>query len=148
MWSCIDRQCEDRERADGLAKEKARGALNYGSSGIGGFVTSPASSSADDQYEDDAHPVTELGAFVTDLISGQIQVLFKQHDLDDNARERRTLRAIATTGAKRSPALPDLPHVPKRAGRAMRIHRGRQSQDRPECRGRSSHGCTKISSRS
>jgi tripartite-type tricarboxylate transporter receptor subunit TctC len=94
-----------------LAKEKP-GALNYGSSGIGGFGHISGELFTMMTNVKMTHiPYKSSAPSLTDLISGQIQVLFNNMISTTPHVKTGRLRAIATTGAKRSPALPDLPTV-------------------------------------
>ena len=94
-----------------FAKAKP-GALNYGSSGVGGL----------------AHLIVELfdlmagtrmthiaykgtGPALNDLLGGQIQLIFGSAPSTIPLVRANRLRAIAVTTAKRSPALPDLPTI-------------------------------------
>jgi tripartite-type tricarboxylate transporter receptor subunit TctC len=96
-----------------VAYAKAKpGALNYGSSGVGGL----------------AHLIVELfdllagtrmthiaykgtGPALNDLLGGQIQLIFGSAPSTIPLVRSNRLRAIAVTTAKRSPALPDLPTI-------------------------------------
>jgi tripartite-type tricarboxylate transporter receptor subunit TctC len=94
-----------------LAREKP-GALNYGSSGIGGFGHISGELFCLMTKTKMTHiPYKSSAPSLTDLISGQIQVLFNNMISTVPHVKANRLRAIATTGAKRSPALADLPTV-------------------------------------
>jgi tripartite-type tricarboxylate transporter receptor subunit TctC len=56
-------------------------------------------------------PYKSSAPSLTDLISGQIQVLFNNMISTVPHLKTNRLRGLATTGAKRSPALADLPTV-------------------------------------
>src|SRR5437773_6635102 len=56
-------------------------------------------------------PYKSSAPSLTDLISGQIQVLFNNMISTTPHVQAGRVRALATTGAKRSPALPDLPTI-------------------------------------
>jgi tripartite-type tricarboxylate transporter receptor subunit TctC len=56
-------------------------------------------------------PYKGLSPALTDLISGQVQVMFSSAVAMLPQAKSGRLRAIAMTGAKRSPALPDVPTV-------------------------------------
>ncbi len=94
-----------------LAKAKP-GQLNYGSSGVGGlghicgelFTLMTGTKMTHIPYKSSAPSMT-------DVISGQIQVLFNNMIATVPHVKANRVRALATTGAKRSPALPDLPTV-------------------------------------
>ena len=94
-----------------LAKEKP-GALNYGSSGVGGFGHVCGELFTLTTNTKMTHvPYKSSAPSLTDLISGQIQVLFNNMISTTPHVKSNRVRALATTGAKRSPALPDLPTV-------------------------------------
>jgi tripartite-type tricarboxylate transporter receptor subunit TctC len=92
-----------------LAKKRP-GELNYGSSGVGGFghicgelfdlMTGTKMTHI---------PYKSSAPSLTDLIAGNIQVLFNNLISTTPFVKTGRVRALATTGAKRSPALPDLP---------------------------------------
>jgi tripartite-type tricarboxylate transporter receptor subunit TctC len=92
-----------------LAK-KHPGQLNYGSSGVGGFghicgelfdlMTGTKMTHI---------PYKSSAPSLTDLVAGNIQVLFNNMISTTPFVKAGRVRALATTGAKRSPALPDLP---------------------------------------
>jgi tripartite-type tricarboxylate transporter receptor subunit TctC len=92
-----------------LAKNRP-GELNYGSSGVGGFghicgelfdlMTGTKMTHI---------PYKSSAPALTDLIAGNIQVLFNNLISTTPFVKTGRVRALATTGAKRSPALPDLP---------------------------------------
>ena len=95
----------------GLAKEKP-GALNYGSSGVGGFGHISGELFNLMTNTKMTHvPYKSSAPSLTDLISGQIQVLFNNMISTTPHVKANRVRALATTGAKRSPALPDLPTI-------------------------------------
>ena len=56
-------------------------------------------------------PYKGLSAATTDLLSGQVQVMFSSAVAMMPQVKAGRLRAIAMTGAKRSPAIPDVPTV-------------------------------------
>jgi tripartite-type tricarboxylate transporter receptor subunit TctC len=94
-----------------LAREKP-GALNYGSSGIGGFGHISGELFCQMAKVKMTHiPYKSSAPSLTDLISGQIQVLFNNMISTTPHLKTNRLRGLATTGAKRSPALPELPTV-------------------------------------
>jgi tripartite-type tricarboxylate transporter receptor subunit TctC len=94
-----------------LAKEKP-GALNYGSSGVGGFGHISGELFTLMTATKMTHiPYKSSAPSLTDLISGQIQVLFNNMISTTPHVKANRVRALATTGAKRSPALPELPTV-------------------------------------
>jgi tripartite-type tricarboxylate transporter receptor subunit TctC len=94
-----------------LAREKP-GALNYGSSGVGGFGHVSGELFTLLTKTKMTHvPYKSSAPSLTDLISGQIQVLFNNMISTTPHVKANRVRALATTGAKRSPALPELPTV-------------------------------------
>ncbi|MGZ8231919.1 MAG: Bug family tripartite tricarboxylate transporter substrate binding protein [Burkholderiales bacterium] len=94
-----------------LAKEKP-GQLNYGSSGVGGFGHISGELFTLMTGTKMTHiPYKSSAPSLTDLISGQIQVLFNNMISTVPHVKSNRARALATTGAKRSPALPDVPTV-------------------------------------
>jgi len=90
-----------------LAKSKP-GQLNFGSTGTGGLshlVGELFNSAAGIQM---THiPYKGTGPALTDLLGGQIQVMFNDTSLPHIQSGK--LRALAVTGAKRWPQLPDVP---------------------------------------
>ena len=56
-------------------------------------------------------PYKTLGTVLTDLISGQVQIFYLGMVSAQSQIKGGRLRAIAVTGPKRSPAMPDLPTV-------------------------------------
>ena len=94
-----------------LAKEKP-GALNYGSSGVGGFGHISGELFTMMTGTKMTHvPYKSSAPALTDLIGGQIQVLFNNMISTTPHVKANRVRALATTGAKRSPALPELPTI-------------------------------------
>jgi len=94
-----------------LAKTKP-GALNYGSSGVGGFGHICGELFTYMTGTRMTHvPYKSSAPSLTDVISGQIQVLFNNMISTVPHVKANRIRALATTGAQRSPALPDLPTV-------------------------------------
>ena len=88
------------------------GQLNYGSSGVGGFGHISGELFTMMTGAKMTHiPYKSSAPSLTDLISGQIQVLFNNMISTVPYVKANRVRALATTGAKRSPALPDLPTV-------------------------------------
>lgn len=94
-----------------LAKAKP-GQLNYASNGVGSsthLATEMFNMMAGTKM---VHvPYKGLSAASTDLISGQVQVMFSSAVAMMPQVKAGRLRAIAMTGAKRSPAAPDVPTV-------------------------------------
>ena len=89
-----------------LAKAKPN-ELNYGSSGIGGFGHISGELFCQLAKVKMTHvPYKSSAPSLTDLISGQIQVLFNNMIATVPHVKANRVRALATTGAKRSPALP------------------------------------------
>ena len=94
-----------------LAKAKP-GELNYGSSGVGGFGHISGELFTLMTHTKMTHiPYKSSAPSLTDLISGQIQVLFNNMISTVPHVKANRVRALATTGARRSPALPELPTV-------------------------------------
>jgi len=94
-----------------LAKEKP-GALNYGSSGVGGFGHICGELFTLMTGTKMTHvPYKSSAPALTDLLGGQIQVLFNNMISTTPHVKANRVRALATTGAKRSPALQDIPSV-------------------------------------
>jgi len=94
-----------------LAREKPK-ALSFGSSGIGA-----ASHLSGALFEKDAHvellhvPYKGTGPAVTDLLGGRIDMMFSPSTTVQAFIEAGKLKAIATTGAKRSKFSPNVPTV-------------------------------------
>ena len=89
---------------------KQPGALNYGSSGVGGFGHICGELFTVMTHTKMTHiPYKSSGPSLTDLIAGQIQVLFNNLISTTPYVKSGRVRGLATTGATRSPALPDLP---------------------------------------
>ncbi|MFZ0846716.1 MAG: tripartite tricarboxylate transporter substrate-binding protein, partial [Pseudolabrys sp.] len=94
-----------------LAREKPK-ALSFGSSGIGA-----ASHLSGALFEKDAHiemlhvPYKGTGPAVTDLLGGRIDMMFSPSTTVQAFVEAGKLKALATTGAKRSKFFPNVPTV-------------------------------------
>ena len=89
---------------------KRPGQLNYGSSGVGGF--GHISGELFDMMTGTkmTHvPYKSSAPSLTDLVAGNIQVLFNNMISTTPFVKAGRVRALATTGGKRSPALPELP---------------------------------------
>jgi tripartite-type tricarboxylate transporter receptor subunit TctC len=86
------------------------GAINYGSGGLGSAGHLPMEVL---QSETGVHlthvPYKGSGPAITDLMAGQIQAMLLTIPAVMPFIKAGKLRAIATSGLKRSPALPDLP---------------------------------------
>jgi tripartite-type tricarboxylate transporter receptor subunit TctC len=97
--------------ADLIALAKARpGALNYGSSGIGGLSHLSGALFASLAEIRLTHIPYKGGApAMGDVIGGQIDMLFSTLLQSHAQREAGKLRALAVTTARRSPATPELP---------------------------------------
>ena len=94
-----------------LARDKP-GALNYGSSGVGGFGHICGELFAQMSKTKMTHvPYKSSAPSLTDVIGGQIQVLFNNMISTVPHLKSNRLRALATSGATRSPALADLPTI-------------------------------------
>jgi tripartite-type tricarboxylate transporter receptor subunit TctC len=94
-----------------LARAKP-GQLNYASNGIGSSTHLATEMFKQMAKCDLVHvPYKGLGPAATDLLSGQVQLMFSSAvAMMPHAKSGR-LRAIAMTGAKRSAAIPDIPTV-------------------------------------
>lgn len=94
-----------------LAKAKP-GQLNYASNGVGSsthLATEMFNMMAGTKM---VHvPYKGLSAAATDLLSGQVQVMFSSAVAMMPQVKAGRLRAIAMTGARRSPAIPEVPTV-------------------------------------
>lgn len=94
-----------------LAREKPK-ALSFGSSGIGA-----ASHLSGALFEKDAHvemlhvPYKGTGPAVADLLGGRIDMMFSPSTTVQAFVESGKLKALATTGAKRSKFFPNVPTV-------------------------------------
>ena len=89
---------------------KHPGQLNYGSSGVGGFGHICGELFTLMTGTKMTHiPYKSSAPSLTDLVAGNIQVLFNNMISTTPFVKSGRVRALATTGAKRSPALPDLP---------------------------------------
>jgi tripartite-type tricarboxylate transporter receptor subunit TctC len=98
---------------DLIALAKARpGALNFASNGSGG-----SSHMAGEMFNAMAGvkivhvPYRGLAPALTDLLSGQVQIMFSSAVAMLPQVKAGKLRGLASTGAKRPPAIPDLPTV-------------------------------------
>jgi tripartite-type tricarboxylate transporter receptor subunit TctC len=86
------------------------GKLNAGSSGTGGAPHLALELYKSITGANIVHvPYKGLAPAITDLLGGQVQVLFADVGLIAPHLKAGTLRALAVTGAQRSSALPDLP---------------------------------------
>ena len=68
-------------------------------------------------------PYKAIGSVLTDLGSGRVQVFFLGMISAQAQLRGGKLRALAVTGSKRSPMLPDLPHHGGSGGAGIRGHR-------------------------
>src|SRR5688500_12461097 len=98
-----------------LAKSKTRG-LNYGSSGTGAAPHLAAELFRSMAGVDMVHvPYKGVGPALTDLLGGQIDLMFADvHLVAPHARSGR-LRALAVTSPARSSVMPELPTVSEAA---------------------------------
>jgi tripartite-type tricarboxylate transporter receptor subunit TctC len=96
-----------------IALAKARpGKLNYGSSGTGGSPHLATVLFASMTGTNLIHvPYKGLAPALTDLIGGQVDLLFADVGLVLPHRKAGKLKAVAVTGEKRSSVMPDLPTV-------------------------------------
>ena len=103
--------------ADVIAMAKASpGKINFGTGGVG---TTPHMTAELFQYEAGIKMVHvayrgEAGA-INDLLAGQIPLMFANLSAVMGQIKAGTLRALAVTGAKRSPSAPDIPTVAETA---------------------------------
>ena len=122
-----------------LARAKP-GQLNYASNGVGSSTHLATEMFKMMTRTDLVHvPYKGLGPATTDLLSGQMQLMFSSAVAMMPHVQAKRLRAIAMTGAKRSTAIPDIPTVAE--VRRARLRVGlvvRNPCARPEHRGRSS----------
>jgi tripartite-type tricarboxylate transporter receptor subunit TctC len=94
-----------------LAKSKP-GKLNYGSSGVGGLGHISGELFCLMSGTKMVHiPYKSSAPSLTDLIAGQIEVLFNNAISTVPHIKSGKARALAVTSAKRMPALPDLPTI-------------------------------------
>lgn len=94
-----------------LARAKP-GSLNYGSSGTGGFSHLTGALFTSLAGIDIVHVPYKGGALaLTDVIGGQIQMMFSTLLQAQTQIKAGKLRAVAVTSGKRSRAAPDLPTV-------------------------------------
>ena len=94
-----------------LASEKPK-ALSFGSSGIGAAShLSGASFEKDAKIEMLHVPYKGTGPAVTDLLGGRIDMMFSPSTTVQAFVAAGKLKALATTGAKRSKFFPDVPTV-------------------------------------
>lgn len=99
-----------RELID-LAKARP-GKLNFGSSGVGGSPQLAGELFKSMAGIDMQHVAYKgLAPAITDLLGGQIQVIFADVGLIKPHLEAGKLRGLAVTGTSRSPLLPELPTV-------------------------------------
>jgi tripartite-type tricarboxylate transporter receptor subunit TctC len=86
------------------------GKYNFGSSGIGGSPHLTGELYKNVAGVQITHvPYTGLGPAIVGLLGGQIQLLFADVGLVTPSIKAGKLRAIAVTGERRSPALPNVP---------------------------------------
>ncbi len=94
-----------------LAKAKP-GRLNYASNGVGSSTHLATEMFKLMTKTDLVHvPYKGLAPATTDLLSGQVQLMFSSAVAMMPHAQSGRLRAIAMTGAKRSAAIPDIPTV-------------------------------------
>ena len=88
------------------------GRINFGSSGIGGAPHLSTELFKGMAGVDMVHVAYKgLGPAMTDLLGGQIQMMFADVGVVAPHIKSGKLRALAISGAKRSPVFPDLPTV-------------------------------------
>ena len=94
-----------------LAK-KSPGKLTYASSGNGTSIHMSGAMFTNMTGTEILHiPYKGSGPAVTDLLAGQVNMMFDNIPSSLPHIKAGKLRAIATTGAKRDPALPDVPTI-------------------------------------
>ena len=92
--------------------KKEPGKLTYASSGNGTSIHMSGAMFTQMTGTDILHiPYKGSGPAVTDLLGGQVQMMFDNIPSSLPHIKAGKLRALATTGAKRDPALPDLPTI-------------------------------------
>ncbi len=98
---------------DLIAQAKAQpGKINYASSGSGTSIHMSGELFKYMTGVDILHiPYKGSGPAVTDLIGGQVNIMFDNIPSSLPHIKSGKLRGIATTGARRDPALPDLPTI-------------------------------------
>ena len=98
---------------DVIALAKAQpGKLAYASSGAGTSIHMSAAMFTQLTQTDMIHiPYKGSGPALVDLLAGQVQMMFDNIPSSLPHIKSGKLHAIATTGAKRDPALPDLPTI-------------------------------------
>ena len=98
---------------DVIALAKAQpGKINYASSGNGTSIHMSGAMFTHLTGVDMIHvPYKGSGPAVTDLLAGQVMMMFDNIPSSLPHIKAGKLKALATTGAKRDPALPDLPTV-------------------------------------
>jgi hypothetical protein len=140
-----------RSRAGGnpcikLAKDKP-GALNYGSGGSGTpphLATELFKQMAGVQM---VHvPYKTIPAAITDLVGGQLQVMFTVGPAGLPQIKAGRIRGLAVSTAKRSAFAPTFPPSPNRASRATTYSAGTASSPPPAPRVPSSRSSTRFSS--
>jgi len=96
-----------------IAFAKAKpGQLNYASNGVGSSTHLATEMFKLMTKTDYVHvPYKGLGPAITDLLSGQVQMMFSSAVAMMPHAQSGRLRAIAMTGAKRSAAIPNIPTV-------------------------------------
>jgi len=100
---------QDLKELVSLARSKP-GGLNYSSAGIGTTLHMAGEMLKAQAGIDIVHvPYKGGSAALADLLAGQIQMTFLASTIVSQYVKDRRVRAIASTGSKRSPALPDLP---------------------------------------
>ena len=92
------------------------GKLNYGSSGAGGAPHLAGELLKSMAKIEIVHvPYKGLAPAITDLIGGQLELIFADVNLVHPHIQARRLKGLAVTGAQRSPVMPDLPSVAEAA---------------------------------
>ena len=130
-----------------LAKKK-RGGLNYASAGIGGS-THLATALFMSMTDTDITQIPYKGnsQSITDLISGEVDITIAPIPVLLPPVNAKKLRAIATTGEKRSPIMPDVPTIAESGVPGMPRAPGTAMSRRPRRRPRFSRSCPTTSCR-
>ena len=117
-----------------VAKSK-KGRLSYGSSGTGAISHLAAEIFKSMSGADIVHvPYKGTAPAVTDVIAGQIDMMFADYAAVAPHAKAGKLRMLAVAGAKRSAIAPDLPTIGSPGSKVMQSTRGSGWSRRPACR--------------